>query len=116
MKHTRQRNTRIAEELILLSYKFGAKDINLNIKHIDDKTIIQIEANNVTITEETLESIKNLLNVPRSSEMEEYYWNLTGESDIDCELALIGLMTDSAQIDLIDRNILKIKLYRNDKR
>lgn len=114
MKHTRQRNMRIAEELILLSYKFGAEDINLNIKHMNNQTIIQIEANYVEINEETIESIKNLLSIQRSSEMEEYYWNLTGESDIDCELTLIGLMTDSAEIELVDGNILKIKVYRND--
>ena len=44
--------------------------------------------------------------------MEEYYWNLTGESDVDCELSLIGVMTDYVKVNL-KNNILKIELYRN---
>lgn len=113
MKHIRQRNTRIAEELILLSYRYGAKDISLNINNENNQTIITINATNVNINIETLNSIKELLNVDRCSEMEEYYWNLTGESDTDCELALIGVMTDKCNIDYID-NVLKIELFRNN--
>lgn len=111
MKHIRQRNARIAEELILFAYKYGAEDINLNIKNKPKETIITIEAKNVNLDKETIESITNLLNIPRYVEMEEYYWNLTGESDMDCELSLIGLMSDKVIIN-ITSDILKIKLIR----
>lgn len=112
MKHVRQRNTRIAEELILLAYRYGAKDINLKIKNKESTTIIIIEASEINIEKSKLELINELLNVPRCSEMEEYYWNLTGESDMDCELSLIGVMTDYVKTKLED-NILRIELYRN---
>ena len=49
MKHARQRNTRIAEELILLAYRYGAKDINLNIKNRESTTIIIMEASEINI-------------------------------------------------------------------
>lgn len=112
MKHSGQRNSRIAEELILLSYKYGAKNINLNIKNKEHTTIITLEAEEINIDKSNFKTIIDLLNIPRCSEMEEYYWNLTGESDIDCELSLIGSMTDYVNITL-ENNILKIKLYRN---
>lgn len=111
MKHIRQRNARMAEELILFAYKYGAEDINLNIKNTPEETIITIEATNVNLDKETIESITNLLNVPRCIEMEEYYWNLTGESDMDCELSLIGVMSDKVIINIAS-NILKIELIR----
>ena len=112
MKHSRKRNNRIAEELILLAYRYGAKDINLNIKNRESTTIIIMEASEINIEKSKLELINKLLNVPRCSEMEEYYWNLTGESDVDCELSLIGVMTDYVKVNL-KNNILKIELYRN---
>lgn len=111
MKHIRQRNARIAEELILFAYKYGAEDIDLSIKNRDTETIISIKATNVNLTDTTLNTIKDLLNVERCSQMEEYYWNLTGESDTDSELALIGVMCDHANIKY-SSNILKIELIR----
>lgn len=111
MKHIRQRNARIAEELILFAYKYGAENINLNIKNNAHETIIAIEATNVNLDKETIETITNLLNVPRCIEMEEYYWNLTGESDMDSELSLIGVMSDEVLIN-ITSNILKIEIVR----
>lgn len=111
MKHIRQRNARIAEELILFAYKYGAENINLNIKNKEKETLISIEATNVNLNPEILETINNLLNVPRCNEMEEYYWNLTGESDIDCELSILGTMCDNFKINL-NKNNLKIELIR----
>lgn len=99
MKHIRQRNARIAEELILFVYKHGAKDINLNIKDKENETIISIKAIDIDIDKETLETISNLLKVPRCTEMEEYYWNLTGESEMDTELSLVGVMSDRVKIN-----------------
>lgn len=115
MKHLRQRNARIAEELILFCYRYKANDINLSIKNKETHTKIIIEARGIKINTETITTMEKLLNVPRSAGMEEYYWNLTGESDIDCELSIIGTMCDSAEIKYEDKEeTLKIELTRNE--
>ena len=111
MKHTRQRHARMAEELILFAYRHGADEINLNIKHNDDSSIITIEANSISLSEDTINTITTLLNVPKCVEMEEYYWNLTGETDMDSELSLIGVMSDEVKLD-IKPNYLKIEVIR----
>ena len=111
MKHTKQRNARIAQELILFADRHGADEINLNIKHNDDESIIIIEANSISLSEDTINTITTLLNVPRCAEMEEYYWNLTGETDSDSELSLIGVMSDKVELD-IKPNYLKIEIIR----
>ncbi len=111
MKHVRQRNARIAEELILFVYKYGAKDINLNIKDNNNETTISITATNIEITHETLETITRLLNIPRCTEMEEYYWNLAGETETDTEISLVGVMSDKVKIDSSSKT-LKIEVTR----
>lgn len=106
MRHIRQRNARIAEELILFVYKHGAKDINLSIKDKENETIISIKAIDININKETLEIISKLLNVPRCIEMEEYYWNLTGESEMDTELSLVGVMSDEVKINSYSKTLI----------
>ena len=111
MKHMIQRNARIAEELILLAYKHRAQDIKLDIKNKENETLISIEATNINLDNENLNTIKELLNTPRCKEMEEYYWNLTGESDTDCELSLIGVMIDEIELNFENKK-LKINVKR----
>ena len=43
--------------------------------------------------------------------MEEYYWELAGESDVDTELTLVGMMTDNAEIN-ISEDMIEVVLYR----
>lgn len=115
MKQLRQKSARIAEELILFCYKFYADKINLNIENNKKSTKIIIEAHGLKLSDETIFNIKKLLNIPRTLEMEEYYWNLTGQSDIDSELSIIGAMTDSAEVNYIkESEILRIELIRNE--
>jgi len=45
--------------------------------------------------------------------MEEYYWQLAGESDCDDELTLVGAMIDEAKIEMKDGNLtMKLIRYR----
>lgn len=111
MKHRKQRQTRMAQELLLFAYKYEAKEVKLNIKNVKNETFITIEAFDIKIEERTVRNIKKLLSVPRSVEMEEYYWNLTGESDTDHELSILGVMSDKANV-ISEPNYLKIELSR----
>ncbi|WIF95716.1 hypothetical protein [Caminicella sporogenes] len=43
--------------------------------------------------------------------MEEYFWELTGDYDIDTELTLVGMMTDKAEINF-NNNEIKVNLIR----
>lgn len=115
MKNKKQRIAKMAEELILFAYKYGAEDLDLKIISEKSETIIKIRATNIDLDDETIESIRTLLNMPRSMEMEEYYWTLTGESYTDSELSLIGAMSDDCQINF-ENKILEIKLIRKSER
>ena len=113
MKHINQRNIRLVDELMCFCYKYGAKDIQINVIRNDDETTILVKAHINSISPKTLTLANELLSVSRCHEMEEYYWNLSGDDDTDTELTLVGMMTDEAEIDYYEEEkILEIKVKR----
>ena len=111
MKHEHQRNIRIIDELITFCYKCGADNIMMNIAKDDTQYTLNVEAKVTDLSSETLTLVEKFLSAPRCHEMEEYYWELTGEDDTDCELGLVGMMIDDAEIFYED-SILRITLIR----
>ncbi|WP_102399580.1 hypothetical protein [Haloimpatiens massiliensis] len=111
MKHNNQRNIKIVSELMNFCYNNGGKDMSIDVKTKEDRTLIYIKSKIENLSETTLEISKKLLNAPRCHEIEEYYWNLTGDDDTDSELTLVGMMTDETSITYND-SILEIKVVR----
>lgn len=111
MKHVNLRNIKLVDELMSFCYKYGAKKIDINIETADNEVIIYLKTYTKKISSETLELANTLLSAPRCHEMEEYYWNLSGDDDTDTELTLVGMMTDEAEIDY-NNDLLEIKLKR----
>lgn len=93
-------------------YKHGSDNVHIDINKENKKIIIFIKAQISFISKENLELLKKLLNAPRCHEMEEYYWNLTGDDDTDTELTLVGMMIDEAHINYVDGEYLEIRLTR----
>lgn len=111
MRHNNQRNIKIVSELMNFCYNNGGKNMTMDVKTEQNKTLIYIKSKIENLSKPTLESSKKLLNAPRCHEIEEYYWNLTGDDDTDSELTLVGMMTDETSITYED-NILEIKVLR----
>ena len=112
MKHASQRNIKIVTELMSYCYNHGSDNVNIDVRKEDKKIIIFIKAQISFISKEDLEFLEKLLNAPRCHEMEEYYWNLTGDDDTDTELTLVGMMIDDAHINYVDGAYLEIILTR----
>jgi hypothetical protein len=112
MKHTHQRNIKIVNELMGYCYNHGSENIHIDIKKEDKKIIIHIKAQLPTISTEDLELLERSLTAQRCHEMEEYYWNLTGDNDFYSELTLVGMMIDDAHITYVSGGYLDILLTR----
>ena len=113
MKHTKKRVSKIVDELLTYLMSIGASNVNLNIK--DEKNRYRISAESNYIQENNEQKIKKLIKCikcPKQEEMEEYYWELAGECDVDTELTLIGMMVDNIEMDIDDDHI-NIVLYKN---
>ncbi len=113
MKHLKQRNIKIVDELMSFCYKQGANKIHIDVITQASETTFMLSAEIPNLAEETLITFQKLLNTPRYHEMEEYYWNLTGDNDTDSELSLIGVMTDESEVKYTDDKILMVKLKRH---
>lgn len=116
MKHTNQKNIKLVSELMCFCYHYDATNINIEVDHRDKEIEINLEAHIKNMSEEVLNTVKEMLSSPRFREIEEYYWNLGGGDDTDCELVLVGMMIDSAKVDYNrESEILKINLIRKLK-
>lgn len=111
MNSEKQKNIKIANEILNFCYRHNSNHISLDIKNYDDKTIFNISSYIENLNEKYLEELRKLLSYPRYHEMEEYYWGLTGEVSADSELTLVGMMTDEAVVEY-GNSILHISLIR----
>ena len=111
MQHEVKKISRIVDELTTFFLKEDTNEVEFKIKKEIDKTTIEIIDVQTHFDENDIDEIRQVLNVQRQIEIETYYWQLAGETDLGEELLLIGTMVDEAIVEKIDGN-LSIKLVR----
>ncbi|KXZ39456.1 hypothetical protein SAMN05661008_00358 [Alkalithermobacter thermoalcaliphilus JW-YL-7 = DSM 7308] len=114
MKHFKKRITKIVDELVIYMFYLGGTDISVNIKEEDDFFKISLKSNYSFSKKNKIEKLNTALKCSKQEEIEEYYWELAGDCDIDNELALIGMMTNEVEIDY-DDHYIELTLYRYKK-
>ena len=112
MKHTKQRNIKIVTELLNYCYNHGSQNIHIDINKENENILISIKAEIPSMSQDSLEILETSLNTPRLHEMEEYYWNLTGDTDTGSELLLVGMMINEATVTYTDDKYLNILVTR----
>ncbi len=112
MKHTKKRISRIVDEMITYLFSMGATDITVNIKEEETQYKICLKGNYLEKYKNKLLKLNKCLSYPKQEEMEEYYWELTGDCDVDTELTLVGIMTDKVEIEITD-DYVEVILYRS---
>lgn len=114
MKHHKFKVSKIVDELMTFCFSIGATDINVNVKETHDRFEIHLKSNYQSNTpRQKINELCKLLECGRREEMEGYYWYLAGDSDVDTELSLIGMMTDSCRINFHEGEDIDITLYRS---
>lgn len=111
MKNEIIKVTKIVDELIDFYFVNSAKKVSISIEETKDAFIIEIETDNIKCNEKKIQDFKDLIDIQRQREMEEYYWQLAGTSLDGEEYNLIGMMVDESVIEY-DCPKLKIKLIR----
>ncbi len=92
MKHVNKRMCKIVDEFFTYFVDIGANNITANFKDTDDHYRLYLKSNYKTMDKKKLDQLIKYLNYPKSEEIENYYGELAGESDIDTKLTLVGLM------------------------
>jgi len=95
-----QKTTKIVDELSSLLMNKGSLEIDIKLKLSDVCTTIFMTDYNTNLTQDEINTLSQFLNIPRQTEVEEYYWGLMGETSDDDELFLVGSMIDTAKFEL----------------
>jgi hypothetical protein len=113
MIHEKQRITKIINEMTLFFFSMGATNISTNIRTEKEETVITLESNFKGDQKKNIEKLVKCMKIPKQEGMEEYYWGLTGECNIDTELSVVGMMTDRTDME-IKGDQIKLILYRKN--
>ena len=112
MRQNKERLSKVIDELLTYLFSIGATDLTIKIQERKNDFKIHIQSNYSQAEKDKIEHLIKALHFPKQEEMEEYYWNLTGTSNVGTELFLIGMMIDEAQVNVRDTR-LEIELYRH---
>ncbi|SHJ53333.1 hypothetical protein [Paramaledivibacter caminithermalis] len=111
MKHGKKRIAKIVDELVTYFFSIGATDIDINLKEEKEYYQISVKCNYSCKDQGKIDKLIKYLKCAKQEEMEEYFWELAGDSDVDTELTLVGMMTDEAEISCND-NTIEVNLIR----
>ena len=105
MRHEIKKICKIVDELTTIFLSEDTDEVDFKIITSPDKTVIKMVDYHTNYTDDFLDYFRKTLNGQRQSEIEEYYWQLAGETDEDDELTLIGAMIDTAVVEKRDGNL-----------
>lgn len=101
----------ILDSLVSYLYGLGGRDFEMSIKKLDSFYKISVRTTLDHISNDEWEVLNTELNYPRHMEVEQNYWEISGECDAIENLALIGMMIDNVDISF-DGCTLEINILR----
>jgi hypothetical protein len=111
MRHEVKKICRIVDELTTMFLKEDSNEVDFKIITSPERSVIRLVVYHTKMDDAFIEHLGKTLNNQRQFEIEEYYWQLAGETDEDDELTLISVMIDEATVEKRDGN-LYIELVR----
>lgn len=79
-------------------YHFDAPRTEISIEKTADAYTVLFHFHGGTVSPRDLAQLKEKLAVRRNPELEDYYWQLTGEIENGNELALVAMMSDTSDV------------------
>ena len=109
-----EKSMRIVNDLVSFCYYEGAEEFDIYLKHNrDESTEMRVSCNISGVKPDRLEEIRQALGTSRQHEVEQSYWELSGEPEFSEELSLAGAMSDRAVVNY-ENGKLSITVYRDD--
>lgn len=111
MKMKYKKTLRVMNDLMGYCYYLGAQDIHVDFSIHQPGADVTVQAAVPSIDKAKIDELSQLLNMPRQREVEQNYWNISGEEQLDNELTLAAMMVDSAEVSY-DNGTLTIHVHR----
>jgi hypothetical protein len=108
-----EKKMKMASDLLSYCHLQGATEYHLDIKLNSNSATFVAKASPVKISDEAMEELRKYLSAPRQKEIEQDYWELVGESEEKCEMTLIGMMCDEAEVELTGDELLITVIRKN---
>ena len=109
-----EKSMRIINDIVSFCYYEGAEIFDMYLKHNkDESTEMRVSCHIGGLEQETIDKMERMLNMPRQHEVEQDYWELSGETEFSGELSLVGAMSDRADVSYKD-GTLCVVVYRDD--
>jgi hypothetical protein len=102
----------MVDELLNYFFIIGGTDISVCVKEEETNYQLTFRSNYSKEKQHKIQDLCKYLNCERNEQMESYYWELTGETETDTELTIIGMMIDHYELDIIDE-VLELLIIRN---
>ncbi|MCL2426579.1 MAG: hypothetical protein FWD05_09615 [Oscillospiraceae bacterium] len=99
MKNKFELALRITSDLMTYCHNHGATDYKTKMNEGEDAITFLVQGHPVNISEAQLEDVNKKLHAPRQRDVENDFWELIGESEDFCELMLVGMSCDSAEVE-----------------
>ncbi len=109
--HEIKKDTKIVDEILLYLLKNDHDEVSINIKREHDEVFITFKC--TKLSDEIIKSLDKYINKERELEMEEYGWELMGESDGQSDLSMVGLLIDNLTIDNSNPDYTVLSLVRH---
>jgi len=98
MKFNFEKKIRILDDLLYYCHGLGATDYSVHVRVDPGATHFEVICPVAVIGKDEIARITETLNRPRQRELEQNYWGLTGEYELEGDLAMAGIMIDEAEV------------------
>lgn len=98
MKLRYEKNVRVLSDLLGYCHLIGSNDFSTHLVLEPTRSLIEVRCKIKELAQNRLDELNKYLHIPRQHEVEQYYWTIAGEEEIDSELSLAGMMVDTAEI------------------
>jgi hypothetical protein len=108
--HEIEKNVKIIDELIIYLFNKGYHVFDFNLNFKPEASVITITVEDTS--QELMKIIKEDIHIERDEELEDYGWELLGESCESREIICVGMLVDKMDLSFDGKNT-KIELYRS---
>ena len=111
MKHEAKKIAKIVDEMLTyFLYNYNARS-EILVDPAPGEYRITVTCTGVDMSDEAFAALSQRLVVARQPELEDYYWQLTGETDESSEMSLVGMMCDSIDVTR-DGSTITLRMVR----
>lgn len=113
MKHEIKKISKIVDEIITyFVYELECSTLELRYEGSETACILDFSFHGIELSRDAFNQLRRALRGDRQPELEDYYWQLMGNTEESGALALVSMMVDNAELKY-EGDTIRLSLRRN---